>query len=111
MAAQVLNMESDAPEIVGRWRLDGRIFGLRLHWSDCAQRWLADLSDRDGSQLWTGRTVAAGVDLNRASVGPEYPPGALVAIDSSGAKLDPGRRDLGSARRVPLIYVPAEDLP
>lgn len=89
--------------------LDGVTIGLRLWWNARAGRWIVDIEDASGAEVASGIGLALGVSLwARFGARSTLPPGALLAVDTSGAGLEAGRDDLGT--RVLLLYYDAAEL-
>lgn len=86
--------------------LDGRRYLFELTWYGRAEVWMLDVRSSDGTMLLAGIPVRVGQDLLRPYVGDALPGeghGQLVAVDTSGVGVDPGRYDLGT--RVVLVYM------
>lgn len=89
--------------------LEGVLFTLDLRWNSRAQAWVLDLYDGGGALLAGGlRLVADAPLLERFGARTDFPPGELIAFDTSGRGQDPGHADLGT--RVPLLYLTAEEV-
>lgn len=88
--------------------LDGRTFYLRAEWNQREGHWYIGLSDQDEEIIFSPRKVVADFDLLRQCSDDRRPGGALLAVDTSGAGLDPAFADLGD--RVLLTYVSADEL-
>lgn len=92
-----------------RKRLEGVPYVLHLQWNTRELAWTHGLALDDGTVLWDGAAVRVGHDLWRQHVGATRPPGALVAVDTTGRDLDPGRDDLWNGR-VQLVYLTAAEV-
>lgn len=89
--------------------LDGVSIGLRLWWNARGQRWILDVEDAQGEAIASGLGLVTGVSLlARFGVRDDLPPGALIAVDTSGAGAPPGRDDLGG--RVRVYYLDRAEL-
>jgi len=89
--------------------LDGRAYRFAFAWNTTGEFWTFDLKRDDGSYLLRGLRFTLGVNMLRQFVGEEFPPGRLVAVDTSGLGQRAGRRDLFSGR-VQLVYIPASEV-
>lgn len=104
---------TDPPTDARAWSqlttLDGRVYLLEFEWSSRAAHWFISLSTSEGDPIATGVKVVADWPLFRlASWDDRAPPGAVVALDTSGESRDPGFADLGD--RVVLVYYDEEEL-
>lgn len=88
--------------------LDAAKFTFDFEWNDRDAGWYFSMADADGVALLSGRRVVLGYPLIRIYKGAGFPPGELVAIDTSSQNQEPGFGDLGE--RVKLIYVTAAEL-
>jgi hypothetical protein len=79
-----------------------------LRWNERAAAWFMDLYDEAESPIRVGIKVVIGTWLGRRSVDPRFPPGAIVAIDTSGAGRDATLDDLGT--RVILLFYSGEEI-
>lgn len=82
--------------------LEGSLYTFELYWNQRASAWFVSVADVDGQPIVSGRKVVLGAQLLGRAVRPAGPPGLLIAIDTSGASLEPGIADLGG--RVQLVY-------
>lgn len=109
MAAQALTTKTDGTQrYTVRAVLDGSTFLLEFAWNPRDLSWYVQISDANAVLLLV-RRIAVGSALLRRFQNPNLPRGELLAIDTSGKDLDPGLADLGD--RVPLLYVPAAEVP
>lgn len=109
--ADVIPIRSDRAEDDGiRVRLDGVFYRFRLAWNTRFEYWSIGIRDDSGTPLLDGLRITLGVNMLRQFVGAMYPPGWLVAVDTSGSSTPPGRYDLYN-RRVQLVYLPAAEVP
>ena len=106
--SQVLHIDTTRSDVPERFRLDGQWYGVRALWNAPGQAWHLYLTASDGTDLLIGKAIRVGVDMLSQHVGASLPPGALVAVDTTGRGIDPGRTELGG--RVVLVYVTAEEL-
>ena len=67
-----------------RMLLDGTLFRFAFAWSTTGEYWSIDLKRDDGTYLFRGLRLTYGVNLLRQFVGEEFPPGRLVAVDTTG---------------------------
>lgn len=111
--AEVLRIEADRGRFWVRERLDGVFYTLRGYWNAEDEPtnggfWSLSIVDLEGNERLSGRAIRTGVNVIEDLGDPELPPGAIVAVDTSGKHLDPGRDDLGS--RVQLVYLTAAEV-
>lgn len=79
-----------------------------VRWNGRAGSWYLDISDADGDLIRAGIRVVLGVELGGHVADVRMPPGALFAIDLSGAGREAGLDDLGA--RVVVVYLSSDDL-
>jgi hypothetical protein len=83
--------------------LDGATYTLEFYWNDRDSGWFMDVRTEDGTPIRTSIRVTVGLPLAARARGVKgMPPGALLAVDTSGEGRDPGLGELGS--RVQLEY-------
>lgn len=107
--SDVIHVAEDRAEQRIRKRLDGIPYLVHLQWNTRESYWTVGLALDDGTVLLDGAALRVGHDLLRQHTGDDIPAGALVAIDTSGRDLDPGRDDLTNGR-VQLIYLTAAEV-
>ena len=89
---------SARPHVIQKFVLDGKLYQLRLDWSQREEKWYMSLYD-SADQLLQGRVkVVADFPLTRNCNSDGRPLGALFAIDTSGQGLDPHLRDFETGR-------------
>lgn len=91
-----------------RVELDGVRYVLELRWSAREEAWYLDLKTAAGEVMAHGLKVLVDLPLGRRITDERKPPGVLIAVDTSGAHLDPGETDLGG--RVQLYYLTAVEV-
>ncbi|MCP4967372.1 MAG: hypothetical protein GY926_19340 [bacterium] len=106
--AEVIPIRSDSAGPRVRVRLDGSFYRLSFAWNTRFEYWAASVESDSGDAVLLGSVVRADTPMTLAHQQTGMPLGELVAIDTSGAGLDPGRNDLGE--RVELLYVTASEL-
>jgi hypothetical protein len=88
--------------------LDDVAYTLQFRWNVRCERWFMDILDEQASTLLqAGICLVADFPLTAVRTG-RTPPGIFVALDTSGAGLDPTIDDLGT--RVQLIYFTEEEI-
>ena len=88
--------------------LDGVTYTLQFAWNVRLSSWFMDVLDSQGIEvLQTGLRLVANWPLAAYTTG-RSPPGAFVALDTSGAGADPALLDFGG--RVKLKYFTAAEL-
>ena len=109
--ALVIPFTSDAardPDL--RLLLDGTFYRLAFAWSTTGEYWSLDLKRDDGTYLLRGLRITFGVNLLRQFVADDFPPGRLVAVDTTGqGDGGPGRLDLQRGR-TQLVYLSASEV-
>jgi len=108
MATLELPIEADARHYFYTLELDGRTYGLEFLWNERDEGWSLAVQDDAGAELARARIVV-GFPLFRRCLDERLPPGEFIALDTSGADLEPGVDDLGG--RVKLLYMEAATLP
>ena len=88
--------------------LEGRVYTLELRWAVREERWYLDVYDEDKEPIYTAVAVVLNFPLGIRCADARWWPGALMAVDTSGANADPGLADLGAT--VKLLYYTAEEL-
>ena len=89
--------------------LEGRQYLFEFRWNERIGSWYMTLSDADGDPIVASARVVLDFPLTGKCADARRPPGAIIAVDTSGAGLDPGEKDLGG--RVTLLYVESTSLP
>lgn len=84
--------------------LGGSLFRVGIRWNERSAGWFLDLSTADGAPLLLGLRIVPDWDLTGRFTDPRLPAGRMVAVDTSGQGLPPGRDDLGG--RVVVVFVP-----
>lgn len=99
----------DTPYFSIETQLDGVLYSMTFRWNDRAGQWFVDIADAANDPIVSGIALVADFPLARRCRDPRMPPGALFAVDTTGAGLDPAETDLG--RRVTLVYFTEAELP
>jgi len=107
--AQIIQFPSKKAADELRVRIDGRFFRIGVQWNTRLGFWTRSFWRDDGVALWLGLRFTIGVNWLRSMVGPDYPTGALVAVDTTGKWEAPGRLDLVNGR-VQLVHLTAEEV-
>lgn len=95
--------------------LDDTRYRVRVWWNDRGLYWTISVALGDGSTLaestriFDGRAIRVNENMFGQWIDDNLPGGALIAIDTSGADLDPDR-DAWANGRCKLIYVTAAEL-
>jgi hypothetical protein len=109
VATIVIPTRTDGTQLYSmRMTLGGVGFTLGLQWNDRDASWSLAISDSSGALLLV-KKVTVGTPLTKNYATATLPSGEFIAIDTSGADIDPGLTDLGS--RVLLTFTDAADLP
>lgn len=90
--------------------LDGEVFLFQFDFNVRFDYWSMTISDIDLNVLIGGLRLALDYELLSQYPGRGLPPGALIAIDTTGDELDPNRENFGPEdSNVTLIYIPVEE--
>lgn len=89
--------------------LDETVYTLELQWSGREEAWYLNVRTEAGEPIYSGIKVVVDHPLGMRCRDVRFPPGMLVAHDTTGARQDPGIEDLGA--RVQLLYHEAAELP
>lgn len=102
-------LRSDLAHFEVQVPLEGATYTLEMRWSVREERWYLDVLTEERDPIYTGIALVLSFRLGARCADERWPPGALYAVDTSGANLDPGINDLGV--RVKLVYFESSDLP
>ena len=102
MATFVIPTKTDSEHYTQQVELDDVVYELLLAWNHRDGHWFLSVSLADGTPIMSGVRVVVDVPLLHYCGHPSKPAGTLVAVDTSGAGLDPGLIELGG--RVLLMY-------
>lgn len=83
--------------------LDGIQYLFNIRWNTREEAWYMDILKEDETPIRHGIKVTLGSFLGRRSVNPDFPPGVLMAYDTSQENRDAGFDDLGT-RVVVFFY-------
>ena len=86
--------------------LDGRRFRFEWKFNEREDRWYFDCYDAAGTLIRPGVKVVLNTPLMRIEADVNKPAGTIVAIDTTGSGVEPGRDDLDD--RVILAYLEAD---
>jgi hypothetical protein len=101
-------IKSGDPNFSVQATLENVTYTLAFRWNVRASAWFMDVLAADGVTI-----IQSGIKLVcnwwlAAYTTARQPPGAFMALDTSGASVDPGLDELGD--RVKLIYFTTTDL-
>jgi hypothetical protein len=102
MATWIIPTRTDLESYTERVELDSVMFELTLTWNTREEVWMLSIADADGVALASGVKVVVDYPLFRSVSNADMPAGTMMALDTSGAGLDPGLNELGE--RVLLMY-------
>lgn len=88
--------------------LDGSLYKLDVHWNPRDSSWYFNISDQFGTLIWGDIRIVLGCILGSTCTDPRFPPGILLAVDTTRSNLDASFADLGT--RVVVIYYTAAEL-
>jgi hypothetical protein len=89
-------LRDDAPAYEIRAELNGVEVQLRLRWQARSEEWIASVLDASGALLFGDVALVADFALGARVAAPEWPRGAFVLLDTSGAGEHAARSGLGS---------------
>lgn len=108
MSIVVQGLRSDTPAFDAGLDLEDVSYLLRFRWNSAAEAWFVGIFDETGEVPIMGAVkIVANFPLF-AHRTDRTPPGALVCVDSTGKKQDPGLADLGV--RHSLLYFSMAEL-
>jgi hypothetical protein len=102
MATFIIPTRTDLEYYTERVELDGVVFELTFSWNTREEVWMISVADADGVALASGVKIVVDWELFRSVSNADMPEGIMMALDTSGAGLDPGLTELGE--RVILLY-------
>jgi hypothetical protein len=108
MATLELPLRPDLDDYQFETELEGETYQFRVAWNPRAGAYFLSLLDGDENELKPGVRVVLGVPLYIRDTDARFPPGQLIAIDTSHTDVEPAFGEFG--RRVKLLYVEAAEL-
>lgn len=102
-----LSIPKSTPSFLFRCTLDQQSFQFVLTWNMRAG-WFLSMSDSAGGVIFSSTRIVASWDMLSFCSAPTRPRGALLCLDSTGKKENPGFSDLGL--RHELVYIPPEEV-
>ncbi len=69
---------------------------VELEWNDRGKKWYMKIFDENLSLIRAGIAVTLGAFLGRRCVDPRFPPGMIIASDTSGRGIEPTLDDIGT---------------
>jgi hypothetical protein len=100
-------LRGDMPHYTFEVELEGAVYGFDFRWNERAEGWFVGMYNSRGEPLAVGKRLVVAFPLFARHKGPDFPPGMLIAVDTTGEDRDPGLNDLGS--RVKLYYFDSTD--
>ncbi len=88
--------------------LEGEPFRLSFIWNTRGEYWSMTISDKHGDVLLDGLKIVLGFELIEEYADGRLPPGALLAVDTTGTLERIGRDDLGA--KVKLFYITSAEM-
>jgi hypothetical protein len=108
MATTILPTRVDGSQRYSlRLSLGGIVFAFELKWNPRDASWALAVSDASGNLLLS-KKICVGVPMAWRYANASLPRGEFLAVDTSGAQIDPGLTELGS--RVLLTFTDAADI-
>lgn len=99
---------SDQPFYTQKTALDGVNFTLSFAYNQREDRWYLSIADDEETPIVSGIKILANFPLLfRFKFLPAMPPGEMVALDTTKDGSPPGAGELGSGKRVRLVYFDA----
>lgn len=108
MATISLPVRNDLPHFTFNCELEGQTYGFEFWWNDRLPGWFMSISTVDGTLVLSGVRLSEGFPLTARFKDSRLPPGAIMAIDTTGRQADPRLEDLGA--RTQLAYIESADL-
>jgi hypothetical protein len=102
MATWVIPTRTDLEFYTEQVELGGVVYRLTFAWNLRDSAWYMSIADVDGVAIVSGIRIVVDYPLLNSVSNADRPTGLLLAIDTSGAGLDPGLEDLGD--RVLLMH-------
>jgi hypothetical protein len=102
MSVFTLPSIQDSPHYDFVVELDGATYLVELKWNEREAAWYLSIGADEDTPLVAGKKVVLNIPLISRHRDSRLPPGALIALDTSGKDEPPGLDDLG--RRVVLTY-------
>lgn len=102
-------LQAGLPHLDVQVPLEGRTYTFELRWSVREERWYMDVLSEERELIYGDIALVLNFRLGFRCVDERWPPGALYAVDTSGAQLDARVDDLGE--RVKLVYYESTELP
>lgn len=107
-------LRSDLPLFDLQVTLEDRTYTLEFRWNTRERDWYMNLLTEEGDDIILGIKVVVDFPLGRRSRHPLRPPGAFIAVDTTGQKLDPQFDELRQVGdlgdRVSLLYFTGAEL-
>ena len=88
--------------------LDNVTYTLEFQWNFRESSWYLSVKTETGEDIQTNIKVVVEWALGARSVDSRWPPGKLIAIDTTNTSTNPGIADLGD--RVDLLYYSAAEV-
>lgn len=102
MAAIEIRIDPTAPNDDFSATLQGRFYYFRKVYNQREDDWYLSILDENKDPIVSGCKVFVDCPLFKRSQDARLPPGVVMAIDTSGKRLNPGLNDFGV--RVRLYY-------
>lgn len=108
MAIVQLATRTDLTSYTMRVDLEGRTYVFIFELNSRDGYWYMDVQDADGVAIRSGVRLVLGASYLRLMRDERAPPGVLASIDTTGAGLEAGEKNLGE--RVLLLYAEQADV-
>lgn len=108
MAILELPLRPDLEDYQFETELEGETYQFRVAWNPRPGAYFMGLLDEDETDLKPGVRVVLNTPLYIRDVDNRFPPGQLVAIDTSKTNVEPVFGEFG--RRVKLLYIESTEL-
>lgn len=105
---QILPFTSTDPNYEVTTSINNATYILGVRWNDRDGAWYLDVFQADRTPIFRGVKIVLGTYLGRGFNHPLVRDGALVAIDTSGARRDAVVDDLGT--RVIVAWIPVGEI-
>lgn len=95
MTLFTIPVRNDLPFYKFRCTLSGTIFTLQMKFNTRMQRWIMDVNDANGNQIFSGVPILINYDLLGQYTTLQIPEGVIFALDDTNQDTQPTRFSFG----------------